>query len=271
MDIEGAPLPAASRSAAVDGRGPGATPCTGARAAAAHTRGAHADCGAAGVAGRARRGVHRVLGRGRSRRRRLVGVLTTGAAWGAKPHAAARYKAVMRALFLALLVLFAAAPAFAQEAEGPATPRSWQSLSPQQQQLLHNFQGNWDTLPADKQAGLARGSDRWIHMTPEERSGAQERFKTWRALPPEQRQQLRERWHQFKGLPPEQQQRVREQFQRFRQMPSEQRQALRRQWQQMTPEQRRDALQRAPGGPRAGAVRPAPRPGPGPRPRRFPR
>src|ERR1700722_15176297 len=266
MDIEGAPLPAASRSAAVDGRGPGATPCTGARAAAAHTRGAHADCGAAGVAGRARRGVHRVLGRGRSRRRRLVGVLTTGAAWGAKPHAAARYKAVMRALFLALLVLFAAAPAFAQEAEGPATPRSWQSLSPQQQQLLHNFQGNWDTLPADKQAGLARGSDRWIRMTPEERSGAQERFKTWRALPPEQRQQLRERWHQFKGLPPEQQQQIRRQFNAFRQMSPERQQALRNAWRNMSPEQRRGALEGAM--PRGPAGHPGPRAAPRPVPRR---
>jgi Protein of unknown function (DUF3106) len=200
----------------------------------------------------------------------LVGILETGAA--AEPRtAAAGYEAVMRAWLLALLMLLTAVPAFAQEPGEPAGPRSWQSLSPQQQQLLHNFQGNWDSLPAEKQQSLARGSDRWIHMTPEERSGAQDRFKQWRALPPEQRQQLRERWRQFKALPPEQQQRVREQFQRFRQMPSEQRQALRRQWQQMTPEQRRGALQRGPAGPRAGAVRPGPRPGAGPRPRRFPR
>jgi hypothetical protein len=180
----------------------------------------------------------------------------------------------MRALFLALLVLFAAAPAFAQETEGPATPRSWQSLSPQQQQLLHNFQGNWDTLPADKQAALARGSDRWVHMTPEERSGAQERFKTWRALPPEQRQQLRERWHQFKALPPQQQQQIRRQFNAFRQMPPERQQALRNawrnmspeqrnQWRNMSPEQRRGALERSegamprgPAGPRAAPRRP---------------
>ena len=202
----------------------------------------------------------------------MVGILETGAARGTEPCAAgARYEAVVRALLLALLVLVAAVPAFAQEPGGPAAPRSWESLSPPQQQLLHGFQGNWDSLPADKQQSLARGSDRWIHMTPEERAGAQDRFKQWRALPPEQRQQLRERWQQFKALPAEQQQRVREQFQRFRQMPPEQRQALRRQWQQMTPEQRRGALQRAPSAPHAGAARPVPRPGVGPRPRRFPR
>src|ERR1700722_4101176 len=270
MNIEGATLSLGSRSAALCGCGPGAAAWTSAEAGAETASCEHAERCAAGVAGRARRGVHRVLGRGRSGRCRLVGILETGAA--AEPAAAAaRYEAVVRALPLVLLVLLTAAPAFAQESGEPAAPRSWQSLSPQQQQLLHGFQGNWDSLPAEKQQSLARGSDRWIHMTPEERTGAQDRFKQWRALPPEQRQQLRERWRQFKSLPAEQQQRGGEQSRRFRQIPPEQRQALRRQWQQMTPEQRRGALQRAPGGPRAGAVRPAPRPGPGPRPRRFPR
>src|SRR5580704_16389501 len=128
MDIEGAPLPAGSRSAAVGRSGPGATACTGAGTAAARACGTRAARGAAGVAG-ARRGFHRVLGRGRSRRCRLVGVLETGAAWGAKPHAAARYEAVMRALLLAVLMLLAGVPAFAQESAEPAAPRSWQSLS----------------------------------------------------------------------------------------------------------------------------------------------
>ncbi len=150
----------------------------------------------------------------------------------------------MRALLLVALLLLAGAPVRAQEPPAePATPRSWQSLSPQQQQLLHNFQGNWDSLPADKQQALTRGSDRWIHMTPEERSGAQERFKTWRALPPDQRQQLRERWHQFKALPPERQQQIRQQFNNFRQMSPERQQALRNQWRNMSPEERRGAME----------------------------
>src|SRR5271168_1221448 len=185
MNIEGATLPVGSRSAALCGCGPGAAACAGAETGADPAC-EHAERCSAGVAGRARRGVHRVLGRGRSRRYRLVGILETSAAWGAEPRAAAgaRYEAIVRALLLTLLVLVAAVPAFAQESVEPASPRSWQSLSPQQQQLLHNFQGNWDSLPADKQQSLARGSDRWIHMSPEERSGAQDRFKQWRALPP---------------------------------------------------------------------------------------
>ena len=202
----------------------------------------------------------------------MVGVLKKGAARGAKPLAAARYEAVMRALLLAVALLVAGIPAFAQEPSGPAVPRSWQSLSPQQQQLLHNFQGNWDGLPADKQQALARGSDRWIHMTPDERSGAQERFKTWRALPPEQRQQLRDRWRQFKALPPERQQQIRQQFNTFRQMSPERQQALRNQWRNMSPEQRRGALQRSEGAMQRGPVgHPGPHGAPRPPPRHGPR
>jgi Protein of unknown function (DUF3106) len=185
----------------------------------------------------------------------LVGNGKKGAAGNAKARAAAAEpKAMVRALMLCALLLGAAAPSLAQETPGPAaeageapaTPRSWQSLSPQQQQLLHNFQGKWDSLPPEKQQALSRGSQRWIGMTPEQRSGAQERFKQFRALPPEQRQLLRQRWQQFKTLPPEQQQRVREQFRRFRQMPPAQRQELRRQWRQMSPEQRRGVMKRPP-------------------------
>src|ERR1700735_199741 len=99
MNIEGAPLPAGSRSAALRGRDPGAAAWAGAETGAGHSPWEHAERRAAGVAGRARRGVHRVLGRGRSRRCRLVGILKTGAAGDTKPDTGARYKAVMRALF----------------------------------------------------------------------------------------------------------------------------------------------------------------------------
>ena len=125
-----------------------------------------------------------------------------------------------------------------------AAPRQWQSLSQPQQQLLQKYQGQWESLPAERQQALARGSQRWLSMSPEQRSNAQQRFGQWRAMPPEQRQLLRQRWQQFKGLPPEQQQRIRENFQRFRQMPPERRMELRRQWHQMSPEQRRSAVQR---------------------------
>src|ERR1700733_4044176 len=113
MNIEGAPLPADSRSAAVGGRGPSAASCTGAGTGTGRACGAlEGRAAAAGLGGRARRGVHRVLGRGRSRRCRLVRIPKRGAARDAKSAAAARYEAVMRALLLALLMLFAGVPAF---------------------------------------------------------------------------------------------------------------------------------------------------------------
>jgi hypothetical protein len=171
-------------------------------------------------------------------------------------------KAVMRAMILSACLALCAGVSMAQEAPPPAaaepaTPRAWQSLSPQQQQLLQNFQGRWDSLPPDKQQALARGSQRWINMSPEQRSGAQERFKQWRALPPEQRQVIRQRWQQFKSLPPEEQKRIREKVTQFNRLPPQRRQELRQQWRQMTPEQRRGFAQR-PGARGAGFHPPPP-------------
>ena len=191
-----------------------------------------------------------------------MGILEKGAAGRANLSATPRHEAVMRALLLALSMLVAATGAFAQEPQAPAAPRSWQSLSPQQQHVLQSFQGRWDSLPPEKQQSLARGSERWVNMSPEQRAGAQERFKQWRALPPEQRELVRQRWRQFKALPPDEQQRVREQFQRFRQMPPQRRMELRQQWRRMTPQERHNALQRMPPARGGSMMRPSP-------PRRF--
>lgn len=166
------------------------------------------------------------------------------AARPASPAAVPGYAAVIRALFFCVCLGVATAqPALAQTAAAPgqpAAPQSWQSLSPQQQQLLHKYQDNWNSLPPGRQQALATGSQRWLSMSPEQRSGAQQRFNQWRQLAPEQRQAVRQRWQEYKSLPPEQQQRVRESYQRFRQMPPERRSELRRQWHQMTPEQKRN-------------------------------
>ena len=135
------------------GRGPGAASCTGAGTGAARSCGTHAARGAGAIAGRARRGVHRVLGRRRSRRCRLVGVLETGAARGAKPRAAARHEAVMKALLLAVLMLLAGIPAFAQESVEPATPRSWQSLSPRAAAAPAQLSGQLGQLARRETAG----------------------------------------------------------------------------------------------------------------------
>src|SRR5258708_726872 len=108
-------------------------------------------------------------------------------------------------------------PAYAPAAPAPATappatPRDWESLSPEQRQVLQGYQGKWNSLPPERQQALAKGSQRWISMTPQQRAGAQQRE-------------------------------VRESFNRFRQMPPERRQQLRQQWRQMTPDQRHGAVQ----------------------------
>jgi Protein of unknown function (DUF3106) len=191
----------------------------------------------------------------------LVGIFEEGVAAGeSSRNAAAGSEAMIRALLVCASLCLAAGIDAARAgpepgAEGseadipltataPATPKTWSSMSPQQQQLLHGYQDKWDALPPERQQALAKGSQRWLSMTPEQRSGAQQRFAQWRAMPPEQRQQLRQRFQQFKSMPPEQQQRVRESFNRFRQMPPEKRQELRRQWHQLSPEQRRKFIQR---------------------------
>jgi hypothetical protein len=217
--------------------------CCGRRYTAAVT----AATPAAGAA--QRRVVHRVLGRRRRGRCRLVGILEKNrSAQGISAATAAGFRAMMRSLLLCVGLLCASANAgFAQTPPEPtvaAVPHRWESLSAGQQQLLQSYHGSWDSLPPERQQALARGSNRWLSMTPEQREGAQQRFREWRAMPPEQRQELRQRWRQFKSLPPEEQQRVREQYQQFRQRPVEQRRELRRQWRQMTPEQRHTIIER---------------------------
>ena len=90
----------------------------------------------------------------------------------------------------------------------PAAPRAWSSMSPQQQQLLHSYQGKWDSLPPERQQALARGSQRWLSMTP---AATLERPATLHAMARHASGAapaiLRQRWQQFKAMPPEQQQR----------------------------------------------------------------
>jgi hypothetical protein len=191
----------------------------------------------------------------------LVGILEEGAVARGKSsaNAAPGSETMIRALIVGASLLLAAAGAVAhadaapvapvaapETASLPAAPRTWSSMSPEQQQLLHTYQDKWESLSSERQQALAEGSQRWLSMSPEQRSTAQQRFTQWRSMPPEQRQVLRQRWQQYKSMPQEQQQRVRESFNRFRQMPPEKRTELRKQWRQMSPAQRRSVIQRPP-------------------------
>jgi len=82
----------------------------------------------------------------------------------------------------------------------------WDSLTPEQQQVLGDFRERWDSMPADRRDRLKAKAERW------------------RSMPPEQRDAIRERWRALKPLPPEA------------------REALRQKWQSLTPEERREAV-----------------------------
>ena len=64
---------------------------------------------------------------------------------------------------------------------------------------------------------------------------------------PEQRDRLRKGWAKFRELTPEQQDALRDAYRRFQSLPPEQRNRLRERWQQMSPEERRRAINRRQG------------------------
>lgn len=136
---------------------------------------------------------------------------------------------------------------------------AWDSLDTATQSLLAAQRDGWDTLPAARQRSIADGAARLIAMSGTDRAAAQARYRTWRQLPTEDRQRLRESWKRFRELTPEQQQALRDEYRRFLELPPERREAMIDRWQQMSPEERRRAIQRRQG-PKPGSVdrRPCP-------------
>lgn len=104
-----------------------------------------------------------------------------------------------------------------------------------------------DGVPPNRERFIADGTRRWQEMGETDRAAARARFNTWRQLPPEDREKLRERWKRFRELTPAQQAAVREAYREFLELPPERRQALIDRWQQMSPEERRRAIQRRQG------------------------
>lgn len=127
-----------------------------------------------------------------------------------------------------ILVLLAAA-LFSLGAISPAAAAglSWDSLTPQQQQVLKPMQDDWAQLPPERQEKMAARAARWESMTPEQRQKAEARMQRWQELTPEQKQKMRERREKFSKMNPEQRERMRERHERVKSLPPEQRQALR--------------------------------------------
>jgi hypothetical protein len=75
-----------------------------------------------------------------------------------------RYLAICAILALTAVTGYAQSPVPAPPAASAppsaAAPRAWESLSPQQRQVLQGYQGQWNSLPPERQQALARGSQR---------------------------------------------------------------------------------------------------------------
>lgn len=104
-----------------------------------------------------------------------------------------------------------------------------------------------DGVPPDRERFIADGIALWQAMGETDRAAAHARFNTWRQLPPADREKSRERWKRFRELTLAQQAAVRDAYREFLELPPERRAALSDRWQQMSPEERRRAIQRRQG------------------------
>lgn len=99
---------------------------------------------------------------------------------------------------------------------------------------------DWDKLtPQQRETLISPLRDRW-NSSPDERARMFEHANRWKSMTPEQRQQARKGMHRFERMNTEQRQQARALFAKMRGMNKEQRQQLRNDWSKMTPEQRRD-------------------------------
>ena len=133
----------------------------------------------------------------------------------------------LRARPLLLCLLFAAGGALAQPAPAPPLPE-WDKLSPQQREaLIAPVRERWNS-EAEQRPRLLEHAQRWNHMSPEQRKQAHKGLR------------------RFEGMNPHQREEARALFERMRQLPPEERNKLREEWSHMTPEQRRQWVQKHP-------------------------
>ena len=102
------------------------------------------------------------------------------------------FPALLLALLLVLLLVLPQV-GFAEESTMP-----WESLSPQEQQVLKPFEPQWATFPEARKKRLLAGAERWMNATPEQRQIMKQRFGAWKDLPEEKKQLLRQKFQEFK-------------------------------------------------------------------------
>ena len=134
----------------------------------------------------------------------------------------------MKTLFprsLLLGLLFLAGGAFAQSNATQSLPE-WDKLTPQQREAL-----------------IAPVRERW-NSDVEQRPRMLEHAQRWNTMTPDQRKQAHKGMRRFEGMNPRQREEARVLYVHMVKLSPEERQKLRTDWKQMSPEQRREWMQK---------------------------
>lgn len=121
---------------------------------------------------------------------------------------------------------------------------TWSELDERQRADLIEFAAHWDRMPAQRRSRLLA------------------RHAHWRGLPEAERRTLREGVRNFRRMPPHLRVKMRASIEAVRDLPPPRQRRLRALWRSMSPEQRREWLERGGPGlaPPSVRVRPARRP-----------
>ena len=134
----------------------------------------------------------------------------------------------LAAWLLAMACATAAAQATAALPENVKVP-AWKELSSQQQADLSDFARRWDRLPASRRVLIL------------------ERHARWKQLPARKRELIHEGERNFRQMSPGQREKMRLSLAAMRALPVPEQRRLRQTWRSLSPQQRRDWLDR--GGP----------------------
>ncbi len=70
----------------------------------------------------------------------------------------------------------------------------WQSLSPEEQQVLQDYRGRWNEYDTDRQQRIREGARRWKHLPAEKRHKVEQKHGEYEQLSPEERRRLRDEY-----------------------------------------------------------------------------
>jgi hypothetical protein len=117
-------------------------------------------------------------------------------------------------------------------------PTQWHNISPEIQNVIHQFEGKWDSLPIKKQERLVLGAERWLKMNDSEKLAASKRFNQWQQLDEDKKNTLLAKLDSFKQLSKETQDQLRNTFDQFKKLSPEKRKKLRERFKRLSPEKR---------------------------------